>query len=227
MRKYLAEFIGTFTLVFVGTAVVTLQGGPFSEAYGNNGWLGISMAFGFTLMTLVWTIGPVSGCHLNPAVTIPMGLSGRLPKSDIVPYIVAQCLGAVAASAVLLMLLNGIPGYSLKEHGLGANGNPREMETYALFGWELIMTALFLLTIFTVTRKGAPAGFEGYAIGGFLFIAHLVGAPLGDSSLNPARSLGPALMQGGASLQIVWLFIVSPILGGIVGWQLFNFLHDE
>lgn len=226
-RSYVAEFLGTFTLVFVGTAVATLQGGPFSAAYGNNGWLGISMAFGFTLMTLVWTFGPVSGCHLNPAVSLPMALSGRLPMSQLPGYLVAQVLGGFAASFVLLQLMNGVPGYDLATHGLGANGNPQNVAVATLFGWEVVMTALFLITIFTVTRKGATPGFEGLAIGGFLFVAHLVGAPLGDSSLNPARSLGPAVLSGSAAMGIVWVFIAAPLVGGLVGWQLYRLMHDE
>ena len=226
-RSYLAEFIGTFTLVFVGTTVATLQGGPFADFYGNNGWLGIALAFGGTLMVLVYTIGPVSGCHLNPAVSLPMALSGRLPMAHLLPYIVAQCLGGLAASFVLLQLLGGVPGYELAKHGLGANGNPQHLAIGSLMGFEIIQTALFLLTIFTVTHKLAPAGFAGIAIGGYLFMAHLIGVPLGDASLNPARSLGPALLVGGDALNILWLFIVGPLVGGLIGWGLFMAIHGE
>ena len=215
IKAYLAEFIGTFALVFIGTAVATLQGpGVLSESgHGAVGWLGISFAFGFTLMVLVMVIGPVSGCHVNPAVTLPMALSGRLEKSQALGYIISQLLGALAASAVLYALLTGLPDYVIATHGLGANGNPEKMSIGALFGWEVVLTALFLFTIFTATRSDAPANLAPFAIGGFLFVAHLVGAHLGDSSLNPARSLGPAIVQGGDALKIVWVFVAAPLVG--------------
>ena len=229
IKAYLAEFIGTFALVFIGTAVATLQGpGVLSESgHGAAGWLGISFAFGFTLMVLVMVIGPVSGCHVNPAVTLPMALSGRLEKSQALGYIISQLLGALAASAVLYALLTGLPDYVIATHGLGANGNPEKMSIGPLFGWEVVLTALFLFTIFTATRKGAPANLAPFAIGGFLFVAHLVGAHLGDSSLNPARSLGPAIVQGGEALNIVWVFVVAPIVGGLIGCGLFRMLYGE
>ena len=229
IKAYLAEFIGTFALVFIGTAVATLQGpGVLSESgHGAAGWLGISFAFGFTLMVLVMVIGPVSGCHVNPAVTLPMALCGRLEKSQVLGYIISQLLGALAASAVLYALLTGLPDYVIATHGLGANGNPEKMSIGALFGWEVVLTALFLFTIFTATRSDAPANLAPFAIGGFLFVAHLVGAHLGDSSLNPARSLGPAIVQGGEALNIVWVFVVAPIVGGLIGCGLFRMLYGE
>ena len=229
IKAYLAEFIGTFALVFIGTAVATLQGpGVLSESgHGAAGWLGISFAFGFTLMVLVMVIGPVSGCHVNPAVTLPMALCGRLEKSQVLGYIISQLLGALAASAVLYALLTGLPDYVIATHGLGANGNPEKMSIGALFGWEVVLTALFLFTIFTATRSDAPANLAPFAIGGFLFVAHLVGAHLGDSSLNPARSLGPAILQRGEALKIVWVFVAAPIVGGLIGWKLNDLIHGE
>jgi aquaporin Z len=232
VRSYLAEFIGTFTLVFMGTATAVLNNTDFAGKLGPSGWLGISFAFGGTLMFLVWTIGPVSGCHLNPAVTIPMALSGRLPMARALPYIVAQCAGATAASFVLFTLLKGIPAYKIADHGLAANGAGLGMSLMTMCGWEILFTALFLLTIFTVTHKNAPVGFAAIAIGGFLFIAHVVGAQLGDASLNPARSLGPAVIQsvmggGNGGLEALWPFCVGPIVGGLIGWQLFNVIHGE
>ena len=225
VKSYLAESLGTFVLVFVGTSVATLQG--FLSGYGDTGWLGISFAFGFTLMVLVWVIGPASGCHINPAVTIAMALAGRHAWSRVPGYVVAQLIGATAASLVLLSLLNGIPGYEAAQHGLGANGNPRGMTTGTLLGWEVVMTALFLFTIFTATRNDSTPGFAGLAIGGFLFVAHLVGAQLGDSSLNPARSFGPAIVQGGAALSTLWVFVVGPIVGGVIGLILYKIVHTE
>lgn len=226
LRRYLAEFLGTFALVFVGTAVATLQGG-WLRGYGETGWLGISFAFGFTLMILVLVIGPVSGCHLNPAVTIPMALSGRLDRALVSGYLISQFAGGLAASGMLLALLTGIPEYDLARYGLGANGNPRGMGLGALFGWELILTALFLFTIFAATRKEVAPVATALAIGGFLFVAHLVGAQLGDSSLNPARSFGPAVVTGGDALRVLWVFIVAPIAGGLVGWLLYRAAYGE
>lgn len=226
MRSYIAEFLGTFTLVFVGTAVATLQG-PGLFDHGKIGFLEISLAFGGTLMLLVWVLGPVSGCHINPAVTLPMAMSGRFPWSRVPGYFIAQFAGATAASGVLLFLLQGINGYKLDLHHLGANGNPTNMSTTSLFGFELVLTALFLMTIFSTTRRDAMRGFEGWAIGGFLTVAHLIGAQLGDSSLNPARSFGPAVFEGGDSLSVLWVFIVAPFVGGIVGWRLFALIHED
>ncbi|HQU41293.1 MAG TPA: aquaporin [Pirellulales bacterium] len=224
LRSYIAEFLGTFTLVFVGTAVATLQG---LNEHGTIGYLEISLAFGGTLMVMVWVLGPVSGCHLNPAVTLPMALSGRFPWSRVLGYMIAQFGGAAAASGVLLFLLKGIGKYQLATHGLGANGNPHGMQIPQLFGFELVLTALFLMTIFSTTRKDAIRGFEGWAIGGFLTVAHLIGAQLGDSSLNPARSFGPAVFEGGDALTVLWVFIAAPFIGGIIGWRLFALIHEE
>jgi aquaporin Z len=225
VRSYVAEFLGTFILVFVGTAVATLQ--RFIPGHEGTGWLEISFAFGFTLLVLVLVIGPVSGCHINPAVTIAMGLAGKLDWKKAPGYIIAQLAGALAASGVLLVLLKGLPLYDFAQHGLGANENPHEMSLGALFGWELVMTALFLLVIFSATRSDVPGGFAALAIGGFLFVAHLIGAQLGDSSLNPARSFGPALFVGGAALKVLWVFVVAPILGGIVGWVLYRLIYSD
>jgi len=224
LRCYLAELIGTFTLVFIGTSVATLQG---FLGQGPAGWLGVAFGFGFTLMVLVLVIGPISGCHVNPAVTLPMAIAGKLPWSRVPGYVIAQCIGAIAASALLLFLMKGTPGYVLAEHGLGANGNPVGLSNTTLFGWEVALTALFLLTIFCATRDDAPPIAAPLAIGGFLFVAHLIGVPLGDSSLNPARSLGPALIVGGGALDILWIFIAAPLAGGLIGLVLYRLVHSE
>lgn len=225
IRKYFAEFLGTFALVFIGTAVATLQGGVLG-AYGAAGLIMVAFAFGATLGVLVLVIGPVSGCHVNPAVTIPMALSGRLKGSLAPGYIIAQLLGALAASGVLLLLLKGLPTYDLATHGLGANGNPKGMGTMALFGWELVLTALFLFTIFSATRANFTPGFHAVAIGGYLFVAHLIGVQLGDSSVNPARSFGPALVSGQGT-DVLWIFLVSPVIGGILGWLLYKVIYAD
>jgi aquaporin Z len=219
-RSILAELIGTFTLVFMGTAVATLQG--FMDGWQDTGWLAISFAFGGTLLVLVYAIGPVSGCHVNPAVTIAMALGGRLDWKRVPGYVIAQCVGAILASCALLALLKGLPTYDVTQHGLGANGNPTGMADASLIAWEVALTALFLFTIFSVTRSDATPGIQGLAIGGFLFLAHLVGAQFGDSSVNPARSLGPAVVLGGDALKVLWIFIVGPVAGGVLGWVLYR-----
>jgi len=224
VRAYFGELLGTFMLVFIGTSVAVLQGGPLG-GYGAAGLIMVSFAFGGTLMVLVNVIGPVSGCHLNPAVTIPMVLAGKLPGGKAPGYIVAQLLGGFAASGALMVLLNGIPGYTVEKFGLGANGNQVHMGTTQLLGWEIVLTALFLFTIFSATR----ADFKGstpLAIGGFLFIAHLVGAQLGDSSLNPARSMGPALLSGKGT-DVLWIFCVGPVVGGLLGYGLYKVAYAD
>ena len=218
-RSYLAEFLGTFTLVFVGTSVATLQGVSYGGDGQPAGWLGVSFAFGFTLIVLAWAFGPISGGHFNPAVSIPMAIAGRMPWNKVPGYVIAQCLGGIVASFVLLQLLNGVkfnPGdreivYDMAKHGLGANGGAPGIGLTTLFGYETIMTALFVYVIFTVTRKDAPPGLAPLPIGIFLFVAHLIGVPLGDSSLNPARSLGPRCSKG-ASLE-------RPTCWGFLWWR--------
>ena len=217
MRSYIAELIGTFTLVFVGTAVVAMQ------SIGDYGVLSISFAFGFTLMVLVWTIGPVSGCHINPAVTIAMLLAKKISAAKAVAYIIAQVVGGILAALVLSALTSGIARVT----DLGANSNALPMDVLPLLLFEVVLTAIFLIVIFSATRDDSPAGFAGLAIGGFLFVAHLVGAQLGDASLNPARSLGPALIQGGDALGDVWIFIVGPIVGAVVGWIVYKLIRAD
>lgn len=226
IRTYIAELLGTFTLVFIGTAVAVLSN--FPNAHGPVQWLEISFAFGGTLMVLVWVIGPISGCHLNPAVTIPMALSGRFKWSQVPGYVIAQVLGGIVASAVLLMFMYGFDKYpAIQEAGghLAANGNAHDLNWVSLVGWELILTAMFVFTIFAATRDDAPPGFAALAIGGFLFLAHMVGAQLGDASLNPARSIGPALLEGGKALGVLWVFVVGPIAGGILGMLFYKLVY--
>lgn len=232
-RAYIAEFVGTFALVFIGTGVAAMTGSP-ELGHGDAKWLEISLAFGFTLMVLVYAIGPVSGCHVNPAVSLPMAISGRLPWSRFPGYLIAQIIGAIVASMTLHFLINQTDDRFFHDavNGIGANGNPTEMTDMALLMWEGIFTALFVLTIFAVTRKDAAPGIAGLGIGGFLLVAHLVGAQLGDSSLNPARSLGPALiekfvMSKGEALQIVWIFVVGPLVGGVVGWVVYKAIYED
>lgn len=224
-RSYLAEFLGTFMLVFIGTAVAVLSG-MTGSADANAQWLRISFAFGGTLTVLVWVIGPVSGCHLNPAVTLPMALSKRMPMALVPGYLAAQVAGGIVASFALQALLEGVPGYAA-DKGLGANDVQNGMAPAVMLAWEALMTALFLFTIFAATRADGTPGLHAFAIGGFLFVSHLVGAQLGDSSLNPARSFGPALLTGGSALSNVWVFVVGPLVGGLAGWQLYKLTYDD
>ena len=162
-----------------------------------------------------------------------MAISKRLPWSRLPGYIIAQCLGATVASFVVWQLLTGLKigktTYDLATHGVGSNGGVPGVGPITLFGYEVIMTAFFVYVIFTVTRKDAPAGFAPLPIGIFLFVAHLIGVPLGDSSLNPARSLGPALVQGGEALNInvLGIFLFAPVIGGILGWTMYTMLHEK
>jgi len=205
MKAALAELIGTFTLVFVGTATAVFAGSGILGTDGGMSILAIAFAFGFTLMVLVYAIGPISGCHVNPAVTIAMLVARKIGVQDGIAYIVTQIIGAFLASVVLLGILSGVVGdasagiaeYSLSVHGLGANDVPSFLSVGSALGIEVVLTALFLYVIFNATSSTAKPETAGLAIGGYLFVAHLIGVPLGDSSLNPARSIGPAILQGG------------------------------
>ena len=156
-----------------------------------------------------------------------MALAGRLPWRRVPGYLIAQFAGALCASAVLLTLLKGFPNYSLARSGLGANLNLEEMTLARLFGWELVMTVLFLFTVLMATRSDATAGFSALAIGGFFFAAHLIGVQFGGASLNPSRSFGPAVMQRGEAMAILWLFLAAPVVGGIVGWILYRSVCED
>jgi aquaporin Z len=227
IRSYLAELIGTFTLVFVGTAVATLQG--YLNILPDNpvGYLVIALAFGGTLAVLVIVIGPVSGCHINPAVSLSLAIAGRLKWARLPGYVIAQCIGAIVASGILLLLMKGFADFDVLTHGVGGNVNAKDMAVLSLFGWEVVLTALFVMTILAATRDNVAPVSCALAIGGFLFLAHLIGVPLGDSSLNPARSLGPALAQGGDALQILWLFILGPLVGGIFGVVFYRIIYEK
>jgi len=227
MKATIGELIGTFTLVFVGTATAVFAGsGILGEGKGM-GILAIAFAFGFTLLVLVYAVGPISGCHINPAVTITMMVAGKIESSKAMLYIAAQIVGAILASLALMGILNGVTGYSLEAHGLGANDVPSFLSVQSAFALEVILTALFLFVIFNATSSRANPNAVGWTIGGYLFVAHLIGVPLGDSSLNPARSIGPAILQGGTALDNLWVFIVAPIIGGLLGMVLYKLTADD
>jgi aquaporin Z len=225
-KATLAELVGTFILVFIGTATAVVASLGLLGS-GGTAIIAIAFAFGFTLLALVYAIGPVSGCHLNPAVTIAMLLAGKIKSGKAFAYIVAQIAGGVLASLVLLVLVGGLTDYDRLTHGLGANGIPSSITSLGTLGFEIVMTALFLFVIFHATSaKASPAG-AGLAIGGYLFVIHLIGAPLGGASLNPARSIGPALIQGDGAIGSLWVFIVGPLIGGLIGLLLYNLTRPK
>ncbi len=212
MAKYVAELIGTFVLVLTGVGSAVL-------AESRIGFVGIALAFGLSLLTMVYTIGPISGCHINPAVTCGFLVAKRITLKDAGGYVVAQVFGAVLASALILMIAHGGPnGYSVATDGLGANGygahSPTHYSTWACFVTELVLTFIFVLTVLGATDPRAPSGFAGVAIGLALTLVHLVAIPITNTSVNPARAIGPALFVGGWALGQLWLFVLAPLAGG-------------
>jgi aquaporin Z len=216
-KKLLAEFFGTFWLVLGGCGSAVLAAG-FPQ-FGI-GFLGVAFAFGLTLLTMAYTIGHISGCHINPAVSVGLCVGGVLPPKDLVPYIVVQVLGAIAASCVLYLIASGKAGFDLAA-GFAANGygehSPGGYSLFAGFLSEVVMTLFFVLVILGSIDPRAPQGFAPIAIGLCLTLVHLVDIPITNASVNPARSTGPALFVGGWALQQLWLFWVAPILGAALG----------
>jgi aquaporin Z len=211
MRRYLAELVGTFVLVFggVGTAVL---------ASDNVGYLGVALAFGLSLLVMAYAIGPISGCHINPAVTFGMLLSGRISPRDAGGYVVGQVLGAIlAAVAVLVIAKAKQGGYDVGDGGLGANGyGEHSPGRYALGGVlvvEVIGTAILVFTVLAATDRIAHTAFAGIPIGFVLTLVHLVAIPVSNTSVNPARSVGPALLVGDWALSQLWVFVVAPLVG--------------
>lgn len=212
-KKYAAEFFGTLVLVLIGCGSAVIAGTEIS-------FMGISFAFGLAVLTMVYTIGNISGCHINPAITIAMLTAGKINGKETVGYIISQCLGAIAGAGILLVIAKGIPGYSLETNGLGQNGfgefSPMKYSMEAGFIAEVVLTFIFLLVIFGSTSDDAPKGFAGIAIGLSLVMIHLVSIPITGTSVNPARSLGPALFAGANAVGQLWLFWLAPILGGVL-----------
>jgi aquaporin Z len=211
-RRYTAELIGTALLVLVGVGVAVLAPGA--------GALGIALAFGLVLTVLAYTIGPISGCHVNPAVTLGMALAGRIPPRRAVFYVVAQVVGAIVGAALVLAVANSRPGYTQAANGLGANGwgahSPGGYGFTAAAIIEIILTAVLVLTVLQVTGDNYTAQIAGLPIGLALLVAHLVAVPIDGTSVNPARSIGPALLHGGAALSQLWLFILAPLIGAVL-----------
>lgn len=226
-KKYLAEAIGTFwlTLGGCGSAVIA---SAFPEV--GIGLLGVAFAFGLTVLTMAYAIGHVSGCHLNPAVTVGLTAGGRFPASQIGPYVVAQIVGAVVGATVLYLIASGAPGFDAAK-GFAANGygahSPGHYSLFSCFVTEVIMTMMFLFIIMGSTHGKAPVGFAALAIGLGLTLIHLISIPVTNTSVNPARSIGPALFAGGWAIGQLWLFIVAPLAGGALGGILYRWVSDQ
>lgn len=220
-QKFFAELLGTFCLVLFGCGAAVISGTGVPEGPSGLGLLGISFAFGLSVVVMAYAIGPITGCHINPAITIAMLTAGKIDTKNALAYIVAQLIGAVLASGVLYLVVSGKADFAgLNEYALGANGWGEnylgKYSTGAAFITEAVLTFVFLMVIFGTTSKDAAPGWAGLAIGLTLVLIHLFAIPVTGTSVNPARSFGPAIFAGGAALQQLWLFIVAPIAGGVV-----------
>src|SRR6266704_2758501 len=217
MKQYSAEFLGTFWLVLGGCGSAVLAAAFPNVGIGLHG---VALAFGLTVLTMAYAIGHISGCHLNPAVSVGLWAGGRFPSNKLFPYIAAQVLGAIVAGAVLYVIASGAPGFDVSK-GFASNGygahSPGGYSLLAALVSEVVMTMFFLLVIFGATDKRAPSGFAPIAIGLALTLIHLISIPVTNTSVNPARSTGPAVFVGGWALAQLWLFWLAPILGGIAG----------
>jgi len=227
MKKYLAEFVGTFWLVLGGCGSAVLAA-AFPEV--GIGLVGVSLAFGLTVLTMAYAIGHISGCHLNPAVSIGLCVGGRFPASQLVPYIASQVIGAIAAGAVLYMIASGKAGFDVTA-GFASNGygssSPGGYSMMAVLITEVVMTAMFLIIIMGSTDDRAPAGFAPIAIGLGLTLIHLISIPVSNTSVNPARSTGVALFQGGEVVPQLWLFWLAPIVGAAIGALIYKIISSE
>ena len=226
-KKYAAEAIGTFWLTFAGCGSAVIAAG-FPQV--GIGLLGVSLAFGLTVVTMAYAIGHISGCHLNPAVTVGLAAGGRFPGSQVVPYIVAQVVGGIAGAALLYLIAKGAPGFDLAG-GFASNGygdhSPGKYSMLSALLIEVVMTMMFIFIIMGSTHGKAPAGFAPLAIGLGLCLIHLVAIPVTNTSVNPARSTGPALFVGGGALQQLWLFWLAPLVGGAIGGIAYRWVSEE
>jgi aquaporin Z len=226
-KRACAEFIGTFWLVFGGCGSAVL-----AAAFPNLGigFVGVSLAFGLTLLTMAFAIGHISGCHINPAVSFGLAAGKRFPASELPAYIIAQVVGAIVASGVLYVIASGKAGFSLSG-GFASNGyaehSPGGYSLLACLVAEVVLTFMFLIIILGATDKRAPQGFAPIAIGLSLTLIHLIGIPVTNTSVNPARSTGPALFVGGWALQQLWLFWLAPIIGGLLAGVVYRGIWEE
>jgi len=225
MKKYLAEFIGTFWLVFGGCGSALLAAAFPGVGIG---LVGVSFAFGLTVLTIAYSLGHISGAHLNPAVTVGLWVAGRVNTNDVLPYVVAQILGAITAACFLYLIVtgNGSSIGSFAANGYGEH-SPGNYNLIAAFITELVMTFMFLLIILGATDEKAPKGFAGIAIGLSLTLIHLVSIPVTNTSVNPARSISQALFAGGWALAQVWLFIVVPLIGAVLAGMVYKYFKAE
>jgi len=228
MKKLTAELIGTFWLVFggCGSAVIAAA---FPDV--GIGLVGVSLAFGLTVLTMAYAIGHISGCHLNPAVTLGLWAGGRFPAREVLAYWAAQVAGAILGAVVLLFIASGAPGFDLATNGLAQNGfgeaSPGQYSMVAGLVCEIVLTAGFVLVILGSTDSRAPSGFAPIAIGLALTLIHLISIPVTNTSVNPARSTGPALIVGGLALQQLWLFWIAPLIGGAIGGLGYRALFED
>jgi aquaporin Z len=228
-QRLAAEFLGTFVLVFGGCGAAVLAAQFLvDDVQLGIGFVGVSLAFGLTVLVMAYAVGHVSGGHFNPAVTIGLTVAGRFARRDLVPYILTQLVAAIVAAAVLLLVASGQDGFSASETGFASNGygdrSPGGYGLLSAFVIELVLTAVFLYVILGVTDTRAPKGFAPLAIGLSLTLIHLVSIPVTNTSVNPARSLGPALFAGGEAMGQVWLFFVAPPLGALIAGFTYAFL---
>ena len=234
-KKCVAECLGTFWLVFGGCGSAVLAA-VFAASLGNTpislgiGFVGVSFAFGLTVLTMAYTIGHISGCHLNPAVTLGLTAGGRFKSIDAVPYIASQVIGAILGAGVLYIIASGNVDFKLSD-GFASNGyeehSPGKYSLVACFVAEAVLTFFFLFIIHGATDKRAPAGFAPIAIGLGLTLIHLIGIPVTNLSVNPARSTGPALFVGGWAIAQLWLFWIAPILGAVAAGTLYKNFFEE
>lgn len=232
-KRCAAEVFGTFWLVFGGCGSAVLAA-RFLDTGNPNvnlgiGFVGVALAFGLTVLTMAYAIGHISGCHLNPAVSVGLWMGGRFPAKDLVPYIIAQLAGGVAGAGVLYVIASGQTGFSLSG-GFASNGygehSPGGYAMMSAFVAEVVLTFFFLLIIMGATDRRAPAGFAPIAIGLGLTLIHLIGIPVTNLSVNPARSTGPAVFVGGWALAQLWMFWVAPIIGGALGGVVYRMIAD-
>jgi len=220
-QVFLAELVGTFVLVFGGCGAAVLAGAHI-------GYLGVALAFGLSLLVMAYAIGPISGCHINPAVSIGLALARKLPGGMLLIYIIAQVIGGIIAGGVLLAVASGTPGFNLSQ-GFACNGygahSPGGYNLLACLVAEIVLTFFLVFTVLGTTHPKFPAGFGGIPIGFVLVLIHLVGIPVTNTSVNPARSIGVAVFQGGWALGQLWLFIVAPILGALLAAGIHQWLR--
>lgn len=227
MNKYCAEFIGTFWLVLGGCGSAVLAA-AFPEV--GIGLHGVSLAFGLAVLTMAYAIGHISGCHLNPAVSVGLWAGGRFPASQLLPYIISQVLGGLVAGGVLYLIASGKPGFDVTA-GFASNGfgehSPGGYSMTSALVTEVVMTMMFLVIILGATDKRAPQGFAPIAIGLGLTLIHLISIPVTNTSVNPARSTGVAIFAGGWAIQQLWLFWVAPLIGGALGAVVYKFIGSS